>query len=349
MKPLSPTEKSNDQICRCRAGPSPRLYLIQGLLGAGAACAGYWTHTSDPKVLEGVRERFPSLAGFDDRAALLEDASIDLIVTAAIPSERASIAVEAMRHGKDVLTDKPGITDYAQLAEVERTVRGTGRIFSICFSERMIVPAVEVALKMVRDGAIGEVVQTLGMGPHRLNPKTRPDWFFDPQNYGGILVDIASHQIDQFMVFSGSDDAQVSHAAVGHFGDRTPPSFQDFGEISLASKTNGSRGYIRVDWFTPDGLPTWGDGRLFVLGTQGSIEIRKYLDIEGRPGTDHLLLADGKGTRYIDCSNEPLSFFHRLVADVRDRTETAMRQSHAFTVSRLALDANTVALRGVSA
>ncbi len=324
-------------------------HLIEELLRAGAACAGYWTHTSDPKVLEGVRERFPSLPEFSDRAALLEDPSIDLIVTAAIPCDRAAIAVEAMRHGKDVLTDKPGITDYAQLMEVEKVVLETGRIFSICFSERMIVPAVEVALRMVRDGAIGEVIQTLGMGPHRLNQRIRPDWFFDPKHYGGILVDIASHQIDQFLVFSGSDDATISHAAVEHFGAHTELSFQDFGEIALASNTNAARGYIRVDWFTPDGLPTWGDGRLFVLGTQGSIEIRKYIDIEGRPGTDHLLLADSKGTRHIDCSQEPLSFFDRLVADVGDRTETAMSQSHTFTVSRLALDANTVALRGALA
>ncbi|CAM3932301.1 Gfo/Idh/MocA family protein [Bordetella tumulicola] len=321
-------------------------HLIEELLAVGAECIGYWTQTSDPRVLEGVRERFPQIPPIDDRQALLENPDIDLIVTAAVPCERAAIAVEAMRLGKDVLTDKPGITDAEQLALVERTTQETGRIFSICFSERMIVPAVQTALRLVTEGAIGEVIQTLGLGPHRLNRDIRPEWFFDTATYGGILVDIASHQIDQFMMFSGSSDAEISHAAVGHFGAKTPNSFQDFGEIALRSPSTGRRGYIRVDWFTPDGLPTWGDGRLFVLGTEGSLELRKYLDIEGRPGTDHLFLVDKKGTHHIDCQQEPLVFFRQLVNDVRDRTETAMGQSHVFTVSRLALEADAIARQG---
>jgi hypothetical protein len=130
-------------------------------------------------------------------------------------------------------------------------------------------------------------------------------------------------------------------SAVGHFGGTTGPDFQDFGEIALRS--DQASGYIRVDWFTPDGLPTWGDGRLVVLGTEGTIEVRKYLDIAGRPGTDHLFLADRAGTRHIDCAGEPLTYFRRFLADVRDRTETAMPQEHAFTVSRLALEAQAQA------
>ncbi|RTZ45391.1 Gfo/Idh/MocA family oxidoreductase [Candidimonas sp. SYP-B2681] len=318
-------------------------HLIEELLAAGASCVGYWTQTSDPLVLKGVQERFPQIPAIEDRQALLEDADIDLIVTAAIPSERAGIAIEAMRHGKDVLTDKPGIIDFEQLALVERTVRETGKIFSICFSERMVVPAVQTALRLVADGAIGDVIQTLGMGPHRLNRDIRPDWFFDTSAYGGILIDIASHQIDQFMMFTDSEDAEIVHATVGHFGPNTPESFQDFGEITLHSPSRSRRGYIRVDWFTPDGLPTWGDGRLFVLGTEGSLELRKYVDLAGRSGTDHLYLADKEGTRYINCQHEPLVFFRQFIDDVRNRSETAMRQSHVFTVSRLALEADAFA------
>jgi predicted dehydrogenase len=327
-------------------------HLIGELLAAGAQCAGYWTGTSDPKVLEGVRERFPVLRAVDDRDALLDDPAVDLIVSAAVPAERAALAVQAMRRGKDVLVDKPGVTSFEQLAQVQAAVAETGRIFSICFSERHIVPAVEVARRLVADGAIGEVIQTLGLGPHRLNRAIRPGWFFDRAQFGGILVDIASHQIDQFLVFTGAQDAQVVHAAVGHHGDQTASDFQDFGEIVLCSRPgqpSQPRGYVRVDWFTPDGLPTWGDGRLFILGTTGSIEIRKYLDIEGRPGTNHLFLADRHGTRHIDCSAEPLTFFRAFLHDVRERTHTAMTQAHVFTVCRLALEADALATSGVRA
>lgn len=318
-------------------------HMIAGLLAAGAQCAGYWTGSTDARVVEGVRERFPEITAFDNPEPLLDDPSVQLIVCAAVPAERAGIAISAMRRGKDVMVDKPGITTRQQLAAVQRAVAATGRIFSICFSERFVVPAVGLAQKMVAEGEIGDVIQTLGLGPHRLNHAIRPEWFFRNEAFGGILVDIASHQIDQFLIFAGASDAEVVHSAVGHHGTTTVASFQDFGEIVLKSRPGEQRGYVRVDWFTPDGLPTWGDGRLFIMGTQGTIEIRKYIDIEGRLGTDHVLLSNARGMRHIDGSREPLTYFKRFVADVQDRTETAMPQQHVFNVSRLALEADVAA------
>ena len=246
-----------------------------------------------------------------------------------------------MQAGKDVMVDKPGVTDFDQLAAVEKAVAETGRIFSICFSERFTVPATLIAGKLIADGTIGRVVQTLGMGPHRFNRAIRPDWFFDKRHYGGILTDIASHQIDQFLHFTGSDDAEIVASGTGHFGVPDLPDFEDFGEVLLRSDRAG--GYIRVDWFTADGLPTWGDGRLTILGTEGTIELRKYVDIAGRPGTDHVFLVDKAGTRHIDAASEPLTYFRNLVADIGNRGESAMSQRHVFTVCRLALEAQAKA------
>jgi predicted dehydrogenase len=253
-----------------------------------------------------------------------------------------------MRHGKDVLMDKPGVTTESDLAVLERTVSETGRIFSICFSERFLVPSTAVALRLIREGAIGRVVQTAGFGPHRLNAAIRPDWFFDPASYGGILCDIASHQIDQFLTFTGSDDARIVASTIGTFDDPRRADFENFGEVLLRSDV--ACGYCRVDWFTADGLPTWGDGRLTVIGTEGTIELRKYVDVAGAPGTDHLLLVTNRGTERIACAREPISYFADFAHDVAHRTETAMRQSHVFTVCRLALaaqrDAERVRLPG---
>ena len=318
--------------------------LTAYLIEAGMECAGYWPVTTDQGVLEGFRKRFPHLPAIADRDRILDDPTIQVIVTAAIPCERAGIAIAAMRRGKDVLVDKPGITDFAQLAAVERAIADTGRIFSVCFSERFQTPSTLTALDLVRQGAIGRVIQTVGLGPHRLNRAVRPGWFWDTATYGGILVDIASHQIDQFIVFTESLAPEIAYAAVGKYA--VGGGFEDFGEVVL--KSERASGYVRVDWFTPDGLPTWGDGRLTILGTEGTIELRKYLDIEGRPGTDHLFMSDAKGTRHIHCQGRPLEFFRAFAADVRDRTETAMPQAHAITVCRLALEAQAraVALPG---
>lgn len=314
--------------------------LTEGLLAAGAVCAGYCAETSDPRVLAGFQKRFPDLPA-RPRAALLEDRSIGLVVIAAVPRDRAALSVAAMAAGKHVLCDKPGVTDAAQLAMVEKTVAETGRFWSVCFSERFIKPSVRRAWEMVRAGAIGDVVQTIGLGPHRLNRALRPAWFFEAPAYGGILNDIGSHQIDQFLAFADAEDATITAATIGHFGT-APAGFQDFAELSL--QTPSVRGYARIDWFTADGLASWGDGRLFVLGTKGTIEVRKNLDLAGREGGDHLFVVDGAGTRHIACADQPVRYFADIIADAEAGEARVVSQRHIFTVCRLALAAQQQAV-----
>jgi predicted dehydrogenase len=319
------------------------IYEMAGrLLEHGCECAGFWTD-GEPQPLAGFVQRYPHIPRVADRRRLLEDASVKLILTAAINCDRAPIAIEAMRHGKDVMSDKPGCTTLDQLAALRRVVAQTGRIWSVNYSERFEVAAVTRAIELVRAGAIGQVVQTMGMGPHRLNRHLRPDWFFQRKKYGGVLCDIASHQVEQFLTFTGSTDAKIVTSAVGNFANPNDPELEDFGELLL--RGDHAQGYVRVDWYTPDGLATWGDGRLTILGTDGYIELRKYIDIAGRQGIDHLFLVDKRDTRYIDCSDAGLPYAGNLIADVLNRTETAMPQAHCFKVMELALKAEAVAAR----
>lgn len=315
---------------------------VKGLLATGAEFVGYCPKTSVPALLENFERTYPETPQID-REKIFADPSIDVICISAIPRDRADLAIRAMRAGKDVMTDKPGVTTFAQLKEIRKTVSETGRIFSICFSERHCVRSAVKAGKLIKDGAIGTVIQTLGMGPHRLQLSTRPDWFFDPEAFGGIIVDIASHQVDQFLFFTNSASAEVVASSIGNFGMPEKPSFQDFGEVLLRSEK--ASGYVRVDWFTPEALPSWGDGRLTILGTKGYIELRKYIDISGRPGKDHLFLVNETENTYIDCSDEKLDYFESFAADVRDRTETAMVQTHVYEVCRLSLEAQANAVR----
>ena len=315
---------------------------LSGMLAEGCRCKGWWTE-GEPQPVAGFRKRFPDIPRIDDRRALIDDPEIDLILIADIPNLRAGRAIEAMLAGKDVMTDKPGCTTLGQLQDLRDVVSMTGRIWSVDFSERFEVPAVTRALELVEDGAIGKVVQTVGLGPHRLNRATRPDWFFDESATGGVLCDIASHQIDQFLVFTGSKDAEIVTATVGNFSMPDQPGMQDFGEILLQG--DGGQGYVRVDWFTPDALPNWGDGRLTVLGTDGYVELRKYVDVAGREGTDHLFLVNGERCEHIDASGADLPYFRNLIRDVRERSETAMSREHCFTVCELALMAQIRARR----
>jgi predicted dehydrogenase len=310
------------------------------LRGGGEFAAVY---AKEPDLLAAFTKRFPQAKVAGGEKEILEDGKIQLVLSSAIPDERAPLGVRVMKHGKDYMADKPGITTLAQLAEVRKVQAETKRIYSIMYSERFENRATVKAGELVAAGAIGRVVQTIGLGPHRMSPKTRPAWFFDRPRYGGILCDIASHQADQFLYFTGSTRAEVVASQVGNVHYPQYPAFEDFGDVTL--RGNRGTGYIRVDWFTPDGLATWGDGRLTILGTDGFIEIRKNIDIGGRPGGNHLFLADQKETRYVDCRTVPLPYGEQLVADIVNRTETAMPQAHCFLATELMLEAQKRAQR----
>lgn len=311
------------------------------MLSAGAELVSYYT--ADPELGAEYQKAFPQVKRARSEDEILEDKSIHLILTSAIPSERAGIGIRAMQHGKDFMSDKGAPTTFEQLAEVRRVQKETGRIYSVCFSERFEVPAAVKAQQLVAEGAIGKVIQTVGLGPHRVGLHTRPDWFFKKQYYGGILIDIASHQFDQFLYFTGSTQAKVSAAHVANYKYPQYPEFEDFGEVLLQG--DGGTGYIRVDWHTPDGLGVWGDGRFVILGTEGYIELRKYIDICGRSGGNHLFLVNQKGKEYIDCSNVELVYGKQLAYDILNRTETAMSQEHCFRACQLALEAEAAAIR----
>jgi predicted dehydrogenase len=309
--------------------------------GGGELVAMYAT---DPKQLENFRKQFGDVKLASGEVEIIDDKSIQLILSASIPDLRAPLAVRAMKAGKDVLVDKPGITTLEQLAAVRKTVKETKRKFAVMYSERLEVRAAVHAGDLIRQGAIGKVIQTINLGPHRMNIPSRPQWFFDKARYGGILCDIGSHQADQFLYYTNSTSAKVVAAQVGNLLYPQYPKFEDFGDMMVTG--NGGTGYIRVDWYTPDGLATWGDGRLFVLGTEGYIELRKYINVATEmKGGNHLYIVDKKQARYIDCKDVDLPFGPQFVDDIVNRTENAQNQEQALLAAELVLKAQKIATK----
>lgn len=294
-------------------------------------------YSKEEDLAAAFAKRYPQAKRVTDEKQILEDKSIQLVLSSIIPDERAPLGIRVMKHGKDYMVDKPGIITLEQLAETRKVQKETKRIYSIMYSERFENRATVKAGELVKAGAIGKVIQTIGLGPHRMNPKTRPEWFFDPKRFGGIITDIGSHQFDQYLYFTNSTKAEIVASQIGNVSHPQYPLFEDFGDVML--RGDGGAGYIRVDWFTPDGLKTWGDGRLTVLGTEGYIEIRKNIDIAGREGGNHLFLVTNKETQYVDCSKVELPYGEMLVNDIVNRTETAMTQQHCFLATELALKA----------
>jgi len=300
-------------------------------------------YSREPELLPNFSKLFPNAKVAKSEAEILEDKSIQLVASAAVPVDRAPLGIRVMLSGKDYMTDKPGILTFEQFKEVKKVQKKTNRIYSIVYSERLSNPASVKAGELVLSGAIGKVVQTLGIGPHRISPKSRPDWFWEPEKAGGILCDIGSHQCDQFLFYTQSRQAEVSYSQIGNFNNPKYPHYCDFGDMSVRSPH--ATGYIRIDWFTPDGLDMWGDGRMFILGTEGYIEMRKYIDIAGRKGGNHLFLVNQKETKYFDCTQVHMPYGEQLVSDVVNRTETAMSQDHCFLATELALTAQKRAFK----
>jgi predicted dehydrogenase len=321
---------------------------IYGMVGAmqrggGVLVSAYGT---EPEKVAAFTKKFPEVKMVQSEEEILSDPSIQLVLTSARNVDRAPLGVRVMKRGKDFLTDKPGITTLEQLAEVRKTVAETSRIYGILYSELLEVKAAVKAGELVQSGAIGRVIQTVNIAPHQISQArgtgggagTRPDWFWDPALYGGILCDIGSHQANQFLYYTGSKEAEVVASQVSNVNHPEHPKFQDFGDMML--RGDGGFGYVRVDWFTPNGLGTWGDGRLFILGTGGYIELRKYADIAGRRGGDHLFIVDQKAAaRYIDCSNVTLPFGPQFVSDIVNRTHTAQDQAQALLTAEIVIKA----------
>jgi predicted dehydrogenase len=303
-------------------------------------------HATDPKQIADFRKQFGDVRLARGEDEILQDKSIQLVAAAPIPDQRTPLGLRVMAAGKDYLSDKPGIITLEQLAQVRKAVKDTGRKYAIMYSERLEVPAAVKAGELVKAGAIGKVVQTVNLAPHRIGAG-RPDWFWDKARYGGILTDIGSHQADQFLFYTGSRTAKVVASQTGNFNNTDHPKFEDFGDMTAVG--DGGTGYVRVDWFTPDGLGVWGDGRLFLLGTEGYIELRKYIDPTGRPGGNHLLIVDKKQTRYIDCSQVVLPFGPQFVTDIVERTSIAQDQDHALLAAELVLTAQKNATRPITA
>jgi len=332
----SPVVKPGQFIFAAIALDHGHIYgMCNGLIEAGAQLK--WVYDPDPEKVEKFISTYPGVQAARSEQEVLQDAEVRLVAGAAITSERAALGLRVMSHGKDYFTDKAPMTTLEQLAQAKQKVAETGKKYAVYYSERLHVESAVYAGQLIERGAIGRVVSVSGYGPHRLRAGSRPDWFFNREQFGGILCDIGSHQVEQFLYYTGSKDAKVVHSQIANYNNKQYPTFEDFGDCNLAGD-NGSTGYFRVDWFTPDGLSTWGDGRTIILGTEGYIELRKYVDIGRDQSGDHVYLANQEGEYHYHVKGQVgYPYFGELILDCLNRTENAMTQEHAFKAAELCL------------
>jgi predicted dehydrogenase len=315
--------------------------MSEGLIGGGATLK--WVYDPDPSRVERFRASFPDVRVARSEAEVLDDPEVRLVAGAAVPSERCALGLRVMDAGKDYFTDKAPLTTLEQLSSARKATERTGRKYAVCYSERVHVEASVLAGQLIERGAIGKVIQVIGMGPHRVGGP-RPEWFYEKDKYGGILCDIGSHNFEQMLYFTGARTGEVVSSSIANYNHPEHPELDDFGDAHVTFD-NGTSGYVRVDWLTPSGLSTWGDGRTFLLGTDGYIELRKYVNIATSDGPGNLFLVNQDGERRIDATGTVgYPFFGDLILDCLNRTENAMTQDHAFMAAELSLRAQSRAV-----
>ena len=312
-----------------------------GLLEAGGTLLAAYEPSAEKRA--DFVARYGEMEFADEFSQLLDDPRIQLIASAAIPNRRSDIGLQVMAAGKDYFTDKSPFTTPAQLEAVREACQTSGQKYWVYYAERLHNEAAWHAGELIKDGAIGKVLHVTNLAPHRLSKASRPDWFFDKQQYGGIITDIGSHQAEQFLAYSGCTSAKVTHARVANLNNPDRPGLEDFGEFTLVGDS-GAAFYSRVDWFTPEGSPVWGDGRSFIIGSKGTLEVRKYCDAGRNAPASLIIKTDNNSSEIIDCSNQSAyPFFGQLILDCLNRTEQAMSQTHIFLAAELSMQAQALA------
>lgn len=205
----------------------------------------------------------------NDQMQLLQD--VELVGSSAINNEKIDIIERCEQLGKHIMVDKPAVTnrrDYERLQAVMK--RGKIEI-GMLLTERFH-PAVYTLKQQIDQGVLGELVSIGMRKPHLLNPSKRPAWFFSKERCGGILIDLLIHDYDLLRWFTGSDVIQSE----GYMAKRTLPEFPDFydtASVQVLMEGNVTA-QLHADWFTPSQSWTWGDGRIFLTGTEGFAELR---------------------------------------------------------------------------
>jgi len=315
-----------------------------GLTEAGGTLR--YVYDDNPDRVAAFLKAFPEAKPVERFEDILDDPEVRLVAAAAVPNARGPLGVRVMQSGKDYFTDKTPFTSLDQLQTAREVATQTGKKYAVYYSERLHVESAIFAGQLIQEGAIGKVVEVVGFGPHRIgDPQSRPAWFYEKEKYGGILCDIGSHQFEQFLFFTGATDATVLSATVANQAHPDYPELEDFGEAHLLAN-NGATNFIRVDWLTPLGSRVWGDGRTFILGTKGYIELRKYVQLGNDEGGDQLYLVNDEGEQHLSLKGKVgFPYFGQLILDSLNRTENAMTQDHAFKAAELCLLAQTQAQR----
>lgn len=340
---VQPTPLSEPMVFAAIGLAHGHIYgMCNGLVRAGATLK--YVYDSDPTLVERFLKTFPDVTVATSEETILADAAVQLVASADIPARRAPLGVRVMQSGKDFFCDKAPLTTFEQLDAVQTAVAATGRKFITYFGESVDSESMTFLYDRIARGMLGRVLNVIISAPHVLNAPSRPDWFFKREDTGGVLIDIGSHQVHQFLKLTENRTATVTAARVSNLRYPQYPGFDETGDILLTGE-NGATGLLHISWDFPLGLGTWGDPRIIIEAEKGYVEVRKNVNIGVDKTGEHIFLVTEEGTFHDSVQGKIGSnIFHRVLNDVVHRTDTAVSAKETLTTMALCLQAQAQAL-----
>lgn len=316
--------------------------MCHGLIRAGADLG--FVYDRDPALVARFQKEFPTVQVANSEEEILKNPAVRLVASADIPARRAPLGVRVMQAGKDFLSDKASCTTLQQLEDIQTACAQTGQKFITYFGESVDSESMTFIYDRLARGMLGRVNSVIISAPHVLNAPSRPAWFFTREDQGGVLIDIGSHQVHQFLKLTGNATASITAARVANLRYPQYAEFDEVGDIMLTGQ-NGATGFMHISWDFPTGLGTWGDPRLIIEAEKGYIELRKNVNIGVDKQGEHVFLVSEDGTFHESVQGKiGSSFFHRVLWDVVHRTDTALPLEETVTTMKLCIEAQNLAL-----
>jgi predicted dehydrogenase len=166
-------------------------------------------------------ERFGIPDVFSDYKKLLARADID-VVSIAVPNYlHATVALDALKAGKNVMLDKPMATNAKDAAKLEAEARKRGVLFMVGQNFRFNGDT-QTAKQVVASGELGDIYHAKTSWSRRAGIPRIGSWFTQKRFAGGgCTYDIGVHALDRCLYLMGEfDAAAVSGQTFAKFGPR---------------------------------------------------------------------------------------------------------------------------------
>jgi scyllo-inositol 2-dehydrogenase (NADP+) len=220
----------------------------------------------DTTRLAAAQQEFPGIETYASVEAMVKQSSVDLVTIITPHNTHADIAVKCLKGGKHVVCEKPFAITTAECDRMIAAAKAKKLVLST-YHNRHWDGNVLQALKVVRSGAIGDVIR---VEAHMGSYGKPDDWWRSSKSIsGGVLYDWGAHLLEYALQIIASDVVEVSgFAKNGYWAPQTKWKKDTNEDEAFGVVRFSSGAWLTLCITSIDSHPK--QGVLEVTGTKGS-------------------------------------------------------------------------------